>query len=244
MSNNLEKIREMITSAKSKLASLTINPDTLDDIDSVVDQQLKLEKKIEGLNKAENIELDSIAKEQLKAKAQQRKDMLLDIAAKSEEAKNKHVELTKLTKKLIDQLVSVMIERETTLTTSDTGLNNPGLYELLTKDERDHLNKQLEYSVQGIYPGPFSATFKAAVIKQCADKSDKIKYGLFDLVKPPQDFHKPITGANSKLSNAAKQMSRVAAPEPVVETVEIVKPKATGNHYVADMRNPGPVVEI
>lgn len=145
---------------------------------------------------------------------------------------------------LVSQLVSALIEREQVFTSVDTGLSNPDLYELLTRDERDYLSKELERSVQGIYPGPFSATFREAVDEQCADKSDKLKYGLFDLVKPPQDFHKPITGANLKLSNAAKQMSKVVYSEPVVETVEIVKPEKTGSHYVADMRNLGPVVEI
>lgn len=244
MSNNLTKIRSMIVSLKDNLATLRQQPGDIDNPEKSINERRDLEDKILFYEDQENIENARVVKEQAEAKSQQRKDMLLDIAVKSDEAKSKHVKLTRNATDLIDQLVSVLIEREQIFTSADTGLSNPDLYELLTRDERNYLSNELESSVQGIYPGPFSATFREAVNKQCADKSDKLKYGLFDLVKLPQDFHKPITGATSKLSNAAKQMSQVVAPELVVETVAIVKPKKTGSHYVADMRNPGHVVEI
>ncbi|MCK4710967.1 MAG: hypothetical protein KAU21_20295, partial [Gammaproteobacteria bacterium] len=240
----LEKIRNMIASLKDNLSILRQQPGDIDNPKKAINERRDIEDKILFYEDQESIENARVVKEQAEAKSQQRKDMLSDIAVKSEGAKNKHVELTKHVTDLVNQLVIALSEREQVFTNVDTGLNNPDLYELLTNDERDYLNKQLEYSVQGIYPGPFSATFMVAVNKHCADKSDKIKYGLLDLVKPSQDFHKPITGANSKLSNAAKQMSQVAAPEPAAEPVDIVKPKKTGSHYVADMRSPGPVVEI
>ena len=60
MSNNLTKIREMATSIKNKLASLTINPDALDDLDSVSSERVMLREKLATLEAAETVERDRI----------------------------------------------------------------------------------------------------------------------------------------------------------------------------------------
>lgn len=84
MSNNLEKIRNMIVALKDNLAVLRKQPGDIYNPEKAINERRDIEDKILFYEDQENIENARVVKEQAEAKAQQRKDMLLDIAVKSE----------------------------------------------------------------------------------------------------------------------------------------------------------------
>lgn len=241
--NNLQKFKDMATSLKQSLSALSSNPGTLEDLDSVTKQRITIKEKLAVVADMEAAERDRLVKEQAKEKEVQRKEFLLDIAGKAEAAKKQHVKFTKDVTALINDLVSVLIERETVFTQETTGLRNNARYDLLTNDEYQHLVKQFESSFNGIYSGDFGKTYETALNEQCAD-DENLRRRLRELVSPSREFHSSLKGVNSNLVKAAKTMANNPAPEPIIETVEIVPPNKQGNHYVADLRDNSPVIEI
>lgn len=244
MSNNLTKIREMATSIKNKLASLTINPDALDDLESVSSERVMLREKLATLEAAEAVERDRIVTEEKKQNSKNRRAALTELATKTELLVVEHGDLTDQVTDTINELVSVLIERENIFTEKSTGLNNPVFDELFSRDERSSLVYEMNRSAVGVCRGDFAVTFYDAIDKQDDNCSPRLRHILRELFISPQSHSAAIKGANSLLVKAAKAMQFKPVPEPVVETVAMVKPVKTGMHQVADMRNPGPVVEI
>ena len=157
----------------------------------------------------------------------------------------KHSELTEQATSIINELVSVLIVRERVFTQKSTGLDNPVYNELFSVDERSNLVYEMNRSAIKVYRGNFTVTFYDAIDKQTEGNNlSNLRHALRELFTSPHSHSAAIKGANSLLVKAAKAMQFKPVPEPAAETVTTVKPKKPGMHQVADMRNPGPVVEI
>jgi len=245
MSNNLTKIREMATSIKNKLASLKINPDALDELDNVSSERVMLREKLATLEAAEAVERDRLVAEEKKQNSKKRRAALTELATKSEQLVSKHSDLTERATNIINELVSVLIEREKVFTQESTGLDNPVFNELFSVDERSNLIYEMNRSAIRIYQGDFTMTFYDAIDNQTAGKnSSNLRHVLRELFTLPHSHSVAIKGANSLLINAAKAMQFKPAPEPAAEPVVTTKPKKQGNHYVANMHDNSPVIEI
>ena len=245
MSSNLTKIRDMAASIKNKLASLTINPDALDDLDSVSSERVMLREKLATLEAAETVERDRLVAEEKKQNSKKRRAALTELATKSEQLISKHSDLTEQATDIINELVSVLIERENVFTQKSTGLDNPVFNELFSVDERSNLVYEMNRSAIGVCRGDFAVTFYDAIDKQEEDNcSPRLRHALRELFIVPQSHSGAIKGANSLLVNAAKAMQFKPVPEPATEPVVTTKPKKQGRHYVADMHDNLPVVEV
>ena len=241
--NNLTKIREMKTSIKTKLASLTINPNSLDDLDGVSNDRVMLREKLAILDTAENVERDRLVAEEKKQNGKKRRVALVALAEKSEKLVAEHTELTEHAINLISDLVSVIIKRERVFSKESTGLNDPIYSELFSAEEYSDLTHEMRRSSLGVYSGNFGKTYELAVFEQCKD--DKVlKERLLALITRANELHTPMKGANSNLTKYAKFLQFKPVPDPVTETVEIVEPKKPGNHYIADMNDNSPIIEL
>ncbi|PCJ87990.1 MAG: hypothetical protein COA54_04295 [Thiotrichaceae bacterium] len=247
MSNtNLTKIREMMSSIKNKLGSLTVNPDALDEIDSVAGQRVMLREKLAALEAAETVERERLVAEEIKQKGKKRRAALVELAAKSEKLVAEHTELTEQAVNIINDLVSVLIKRENVFTTEKTGLNDPVFRELFTVEEYRDLTYEMNRSAIRIYRGDFAATLHDAIDKRLDGKNmARLRDSLRSLVHSPESHHAPIKGANTLLVKFAKSLQFKPTPEPEkAKPVEPIEPKKTGSHYVANMRDNSPVIEL
>lgn len=245
MSNNLTKIREMVSSIKKSLGSLTVNPDALDEIDSVASQRVMLREKLATLEAVETVVREQLVAEEIKQKGKNRRAALVELAAQSEKLVTEHAELTDQASSLINDLVSVLIKRECVFTQKSTGLDASVYRELFTAEEYKDLIYEMNRSTLGLYQGEFSAAFYKAINDQASDDSMKrIKEELRSLVATPQSHHVPFKGATTLLIKMAKSLQFKSAPEPEkAKPVEAVEPK-TGNHYEVDLRQPGHVKQL
>lgn len=242
-SNNLTKIREMATSVKNTLASLTIKPDALDEIDSVAGQRVMLREKLATLEAAETVERERLVAEEKKQKGKKRRSALVELAETSEQLVAKHTELTERATKLISELVTVIIERERVFTKETTGLSDPIFSELFTGEETNNLTYEMQRSALSIYSGDFGKTYENEVNEQCSENNN-LRMKLLELVTRANEFHQPLKPASPLLVKAAKALQFKPVPEPKTTQTETMEAKKPGTHQVADMRNPGPVIEL
>ena len=242
-SNNLTKIREMKSSIKTKLANLTINPDALEDLDSVSNERIILREKLATLDAAENIERGRLIAEEKKQNGKKRRAALIKLAEKSEKLVAEHNVLTEQAINMVSDLVSVIINRERVFSKESTGLNDPIYSELFSAEEISDLVYEMRRSSLGVYSGDFGKTYEIAVFEKC--KEDKVlKERLLALITRANELHTPMKGANFNLTKYAKFLQFKPVPDPVTEIVEKVEPKRPGKHYVADMRDNSPVIEL
>lgn len=241
--SNLLKIKEMAASVNQSLADLNNNPSSLDDVKKISNERRSLQDQLAELELAEAAERDRLLTIESAKKLKRRKELLLGVAEKSQAAMKMHADLTEKATSIINELVSIIIERENVFNKSDCGLNNTDLNELITTHEHSSLIYDMQRSALGIYPGDFSATFEKAVIEKCAGNKN-LKRALLDLVKPSSQHHKPLSGANSILSEAAKSMAEESSESVESEFVITRQVKHVGNHYQADLRQPGAVLDL
>ncbi len=227
MSNNLTKIREMVSGVKKSLASMTINPDALDEIDSVASQRVMLREKLVTLEAAETAERERIVAEEIKQKGKKRRAALVELAEQSEKLVAEHTELTEEAVNIINDLVSVLIKRESVFTREKTGLNKPVFRELFTNEEYKDLTYEMNRSAIQIYSGDFAATFHRAVDEQIeGENMARLRNDLRSLVKHPERHNAPIKGANTLLVKRAKSLQFQSIPESESSTpYEAVKPE-------------------
>ena len=234
--SNLQKIRTLISNAKTKLESLTINPDALDKIGSVATERLNLREQILTLEAAEESERDRLAAEERKNNGKRRRAALVELAATSEKLVAEHESLTEQTHILIKELIGIIVTREQVFSKATTGLDKSIYRELFSTEEHNNLIYEMRRSALGIYSGEFSLSFQNAVNEQVGD--DYLKRELCELVKPYDQYQKPIQGALPLLTNAAKALQFKPVPAAPVDAEEVIEHEKQGNHYESDLRVP------
>ena len=204
--SNLQKIKDLAASVKSSLASLTVKPDNLENIDSITQQRVALREKLAVLNDAEVAESKRLEAEIVAAKAKQRSVLLLGIAEEADNLATQYQEHTEHVVKLVEQIMTVLVKREQIFNTELLRLNDSETHDLLTLEERGKLIAQLDRTVISIHPDQFSTLWKNAVHQHCGD-NHKLSSVLSRLVNPIQNDNFQLTNSKPCLADAARHLN-------------------------------------
>ena len=240
--SNLQKIKDLAVSVKSSLANLTIQPDNLDDIDTITQQRVALREKLNLLNDVEAAEAERLEDERIAAKVEQRRNLLKEICEQSKKLESEYQQHTDNVIKSADQLVAALAQREQVFNSELLQLSNPLISELLTLEERQKLINEFDRTIINIHPDQFSTLWKNSVSTHCGDNST-LSNRLFTLVNPIQNRVFELTGANSFLTDTAHYMIEHIALS-VKEESEVPQNKPTGSRYEVNLRDGSKVVNL